>query len=345
MLTNNQIDEIKDHLEKAQNPIFFFDNDPDGLCAFLILQRYIGRGKGVVIKSFPALDENYFRKVHELNADYVFILDKPVVSNGFFERVKEVNIPIVWIDHHDVDKEIPEFVSYYSPVFNNPKSNEPTTFLCYQATKNKDDLWIAVIGSIADGYLPSFYEEFKEKFPEFAIDSKDPFEILYKSKIGEIAGLLSNGLKDSTTNVVNMLKFLIKVKSPYDVLEDNNKNHNIHKKSSQIRKKYLILLEKAKKSCRKNDKILFFRYSGDLSVSGELANNLKYLFPDKIVIVAYVRGNKVNISLRGENVRDKFLESIKGIEGATGGGHKDAVGGQMISKDLDGFVEKIKSLV
>ena len=86
MLTSKQISQIKVHLEKAQNPVFFFDNDVDGLCSFLLLQRYIERGKGVAIKSFPALDQNYFRKVEELNADYIFILDKPVVSEDFFKE-------------------------------------------------------------------------------------------------------------------------------------------------------------------------------------------------------------------------------------------------------------------
>lgn len=32
MLTEKQISEIREHLEKAQNPLFFFDND-DGLCS------------------------------------------------------------------------------------------------------------------------------------------------------------------------------------------------------------------------------------------------------------------------------------------------------------------------
>ena len=73
MLTEKQIKEIKEHLEKAQNPIFFYDNDPDGLCSFLLLQRYIERGRGVAIRSFPELDANYFRKVEELNAYYIFI--------------------------------------------------------------------------------------------------------------------------------------------------------------------------------------------------------------------------------------------------------------------------------
>ncbi len=65
MLTEKQVLEIKEHLEKAHTPVFFFDTDQDGLCSFLLLQRFIERGKGVPIRSFPGLNAEYFRNVHE----------------------------------------------------------------------------------------------------------------------------------------------------------------------------------------------------------------------------------------------------------------------------------------
>ena len=76
MLSKSQLNEIKDHLEKAQNPLFLFDNDCDGLMAFIILRRFIGRGRGVAIKSFPELDDSYVKRIDEFGSDYVFILDK-----------------------------------------------------------------------------------------------------------------------------------------------------------------------------------------------------------------------------------------------------------------------------
>lgn len=345
MLTQEQVDQIKDHLERAQNPIFFFDNDQDGLCSFLLLQRYIGRGKGVTIKSFPSLDASYFRKVEELNSDYIFVLDKPVISKEFFNKVEQFNIPLVWIDHHDVDNEIPSFVSYYNPIFNGPSSNEPVTALCYQVTKRKEDMWIAVLGCISDGYLPDFYGEFKKNYEDLAVEANTPFDVLYKSKIGELARILSNGLKDSTTNVVGMLKFLVGVKNPYEVLEENSKSFKIHQRSKQISKRYVKVFEKAKKVGANKKKVLFFKYGGDLSVSAELANELYYTYPDKIIVVAYSKGAKVNLSLRGKNVREILLEAIIGIPGATGGGHKEAVGGQMSAENLDNFRKTFEGLV
>src|SRR3989344_7858184 len=103
MLTSKQIEEVREHLNKAGNPVFYFDNDADGLCSFLLLSRFIGRGKGVAVRSYPNLDKGYARKAMELGADYVFVLDKPTLSEEFVSAIAEMNLPMVWIDHHDVD--------------------------------------------------------------------------------------------------------------------------------------------------------------------------------------------------------------------------------------------------
>jgi len=344
MLTKKQIKEIKEHLEKAQNPIFFFDNDPDGLCSFLLLQRYIRRGKGIPIKSFPEMTAEYFRRVNELNADYIFILDKPIVSKEFFDEVKNFNIPIVWIDHHDVQVEVPDFVYYYNTSLNRFKKNEPVTYLCYKITEKKEDLWLGVVGCVFDRYIPDFYSEFLKLYPDLAIKSKDAFDVFYKSQIGKIVKMFGFALKDRITNVVKMIKFLTIVRSPYEVLEETGKNHEMHLRFKQIYKKYQKLLEKAKALASEN-KLLFFQYGGDLSISADLSNELSYFFPDKVIVVAYIQGIKANISVRGKKIRETILKAIKGLDGATGGGHENAVGSQMKVEDLERFRENIEKLI
>ena len=344
MLTQKQINEIKEHLEKAQNPVFFFDNDVDGLCSFLLLQRYIGRGKGVQIKSFPELTANYFRKVEELNADYVFILDKAEVSQEFFKEARQVNIPVVWIDHHEIPLKLPDFVNYYNPMMNKDKLNEAVTYLCYQVTKKNEDLWLAVAGCIADSLLPDFYPAFEKKYSDLVVKGS-VWDIYYKSQIGKLAQILDAGLKDRITNVINMLKFLMKVKTPYEVLEENNKNRFIHERFRYIYDKQRKLINKAKKVAEKDSKILFFKYGGDLSISSALAGELKYLFPDKVVVVVYLIGIKTNISVRGKNIREKVLKAIKGFEDATGGGHANAVGAKLRVDDLEEFRKRFERLV
>ena len=340
MLTEKQIEEIKQHLENAQNPIFFFDNDPDGLCSFLLLRRYLGRGKGVAVRSFPDLTIDYFRKVHELEADYIFILDKPIVSNDFFEEAEKRNIPVVWIDHHEIQK-VPNFVNYYNPLMNG-ENNEPVTYLCYSLTKRKEDRWIAIVGCIFDKFIPEFYSEFEEKYSDLTVKYENAFDIFYKSPIGKIVKIFSFGLKDRTTNVVNMLRFLTEVKTPYEVLEETSKNYSMHNRFNQINEKYQKIIEKAIAVGKQSKNLLFFQYGGDLSISGDLANELNYRFPDKIIVVVYVSGIKANISARGKNVKSIILKAINGLEDSTGGGHDDAVGAKIKIEDVDKFRTRLE---
>ena len=346
MLTKKQVLEVREHLNKAQNPLFFFDNDQDGLCSFLLLQRYIGRGKGVSIKSFPDLSLEYFRKVQELKADYIFILDKPVVSNDFFLEAEKVNIPIVWIDHHLIDKTtVPSFVNHYNPTLNKKKTDEPVTALCYQITQKKEDMWIAVAGCVSDRYVPDFYKKFEKKYPDLAIKSKEAKDIYYKSGIGKIIKILGYGLKDTTSNVVSMIKFLINVNTPYDVLEENTKNYSMYRRFNQVETRYQKILKKAVALGKVPGKLLFFQYGGDISMSGDLSNELNYLFPDRLIVVVYLKGVKANISARGKKARDTFLKAIERLDAATGGGHEVAVGGQMKIEDVEAFRENLEKIL
>ena len=341
MLTEKQIIEIREHLEKAQNPVFFFDNDVDGLCSFLLLRRAVGRGRGVVIKSSPDLNSSYIGKIDEFNQDYVFVLDKHLIAKDFLEELAKRNIPVVWIDHHDVDVSwINDGVYYYNPIKSG--SNEPTTYLCYKVAGRKEDDWLALLGCISDGFIPDFFEEVRDKNEDLLKKCRTAFECVYDSEFGRMIRLLSFGLKDRTTNVVKMLKFLIEARFPRDILEENDKTYSFHSRFKYIEKKYKNLIEKAEDNAGK--KLLYFQYGGELSISAEIANELAYKHPDKIVVVAYISGARANISIRGRDVRKLTLKAIEGLEGATGGGHKDATGAKVLVEDLPKFKEKIEEL-
>jgi len=338
MLSEKQLQEIRDHLEKAQNPVFFFDNDVDGLTSFLLLRRWLGRGKGIAIKSFPELQETYAKRIVELNADYVFILDKPVVAKNFFLKTKEMNIPVVWIDHHDVSVDLTDNVSYY----NNVPDNKPVSYICQTIARKKEDEWIALIGCVGDSFIPEFSGNVEKQYPEYWKKVKTAFEGVYNTKLGEIIMMLNFGLKDKTSNVLKLIRLMLEVKHPSEIVQENSKTSSLRRRFSQVKKRYSSLLEKALKNT--TNKLLYFRYSGDLSISADLANQLCYRFPDKIIIVAYINGNRANLSLRGKNVRKLTLKAIEGLE-ATGGGHEDATGARMNTNDLDTFVEKIKEMI
>ncbi len=338
MLTEIEIKEIREHLDNARNPVFFYDNDPDGLCSFLLLQKYIGKGRGVAIKSFPGLDKTYFHKVEEFNADYIFVLDKPIIDKEFIELAEKKEIPIVHIDHHNVEKTP---IKYYYNTFYSSGMNESVAYLCYKVTRRKEDMWLALIGCITDSFLPDFIVDFQEKYPEMIDASyKSAMDILYKTQFGRVAMIISFAMKDTTSNVVSMIRFLIKAQGPHDLLEESAATKTFLSRFDYINEKYQKLLKKAEESTE--GKIVFFTYGGDLSISQYTANDLFYRHPHKAIIVAFTRGNKANVSLRWyKDIRTATINAIVGIDGATGGGHEHSAGAKIPVDKLAEFKENL----
>jgi oligoribonuclease NrnB/cAMP/cGMP phosphodiesterase (DHH superfamily) len=310
------------------------------------LRKFLGRGKGVAIRSYPALDAKYAKKIQEFKADYVFILDKPVVSQAFLEEVGGMQVPLVWIDHHDVP--IGDFEKFKNFFLYNPsrnagkeKSSEPVTYLSYKIANRKEDLWLAVAGCIADHYIPEFAGEFAERYPEFwAKGMKKPFDILYKTELGRIILAMNFGLKDSTTHIVQMQNFLLNCASPQDVFAELNENRNFRKRYEEVTKKYNDLIERAKENV--SERMIFFVYSGTLSISADLANELSYLYPNRPIVVAFRNAGITNISMRGKNIKAVLERVLKKMEHATGGGHEDAVGARIRSDDLEKFKKALE---
>ena len=374
MLSESQIKKLNEHLERAQNPVFFFDNDVDGLSSFLLLRRHINRGKGVAIKSFPELDAGYAKRIYELNSDYVFVLDKPRIGEGFLKEVLKMNIPVVWLDHHNINHDNGSIEDIYEKlektyenlhIFNPARKEkkdddknkaeamekseeyeeyEPVSYLAYKTAGKKEDMWISMMGCVSDGFMPDFADEFKKSYPDLLGSAKTAFQVVYETDFGKIIRMMSFALKDRTSNVVKTLKFLVSAKSPYDLKEENKSTYHITKRYELINKKYQNLLEKAREAAGEQaGNMLFFQYGGEFSLSADIANELFYRFPNRIIVVAYLKGANANVSLRGNNnVRNITLKAIEGLENATGGGHVHACGAKILAEDLQKFRENLE---
>jgi single-stranded DNA-specific DHH superfamily exonuclease len=343
MLSSQQTKEIREHLENSVNPLFFFDNDVDGLCAFLILRRALNRGRGVPIKSFPDLKEQYLRKVDEICPDSVFVLDKAEVSEEFINGAKKRGLPVIWIDHHQtkIQKELTKEVYYYNSL---PEA-EPVTYIAQKIFNRKEDLWLAMIGCIGDIYMPDFSKEFEEKNPELFNSEISAFDVLQSTEIGRVARMLNFGLMDTTTNVVNLIKYLFKANGVYDIIEENYYTRQFHRRYEKLNNFYKKQIEKAEENLKKDSKVLFFSYSGDMSMSSEIANGLYFRHKDKFVVVSFKRPDKINISIRGKNALEITKKVTEKIEGATGGGHNEATGATIPVNKFEEFKKEIYNIL
>ncbi|MEM4648043.1 MAG: DHHA1 domain-containing protein [Candidatus Pacearchaeota archaeon] len=318
------IKKIKEILMNSSNPLYFFDNDVDGLASFLLFKKTYEKGKGVAIKTFPELSFNYIRKIEEINPDSIFVLDKPKISKLFLDYIKDKNYHFVWIDHHKDINMLEYFDQNIRILFN------PT---------------IAGLGCISDWFIPEYFDQIYNEYKDlFEIGkTEDVSKILYETSFGKIIQILNFGLKDTTTNITKMLKFLSKVETPYEILEINEKNKGIHKRFNYIYKKFSKLIEKAENFAK--HEVLFFQYGGNLSISAEISNALLYKYPNKIIVVAYLKGDTAKISIRSRyKIRDIVIKAINGIENASAGGHDCALGASMKIEDLDKFKSNLLKL-
>jgi len=340
MVPYKDLKKVRLLLKKAENPIFFFDDDPDGLASFLLLKKYINKGKGIVIKSSPPLSAIYLKKIQEYSPDMVFVLDKPNIEQEF---INKANKPIIWIDHHPPTKR--EGVHLYiNPRLKNPSINLATSYLCYKITKQ--NMWIAAVGIVGDWQIPKFFNAFLKKYPGLAKKTTDPGYLLYNTKIGELVKFFSFILKGKISEVKKSISILSKIESPYEILnKETPKAKYLYKKFEKTNKEYNNLLKRIKP--RGREKLLVFTYpSTKTSFTGNLANEFLYKYPKKVILIAREKSGEMRFSLRSKRIiiskiLKKALEDIDGY----GGGHEYACGGSVKKYDFIKFVNNLKKLI
>lgn len=339
MLTPGQIEFLRKELLSSQNPLFIYDDDPDGLCSFLLLYRLHPKGKGTILKSAPKLDIRMLRKVDELQPDKIFILDVPIVDQEFIDGAKR---PIFWIDHHQPLER--KNVHYFNPRIADKDAYIPTTRMAYQINDKKEDLWIAMVGCLSDWHSPDFLEEFMAKYPLLITKKGDLTALVYHEPLGELVKVFSFLIKGSTSEVRNSIKILSRITSPEEILQQQTAQGKfLYRRYQSINKNYQDLLKTAKKKVSRG-RVIVFNYTEDQwSFTSNLANELVALHPQKVVIIARNKSGKMKCSLRARFAITPALEkSLAGLEGAYGGGHPQACGAVMDEKDWETFLERFK---
>ena len=342
-LSDNQFSQIRQELDDCKNPLFFFDDDQDGLCSFLLLYRYKQEGHGVIVKTTPRIGTAFLRKVDDYKPDKVFVLDIADVQQDFLDEIK---VPVVWVDHHGPFKR--DNVKYFNPRVSNSEDNFPTSFLCYQTVKK--DIWIASVGCVADWFIPPFIKELEKEFPDLINNPyKAPGDIIFNSNLGKLIRILSFILKGKTNEVMKCVKVMTRIKSPDEILQQKTSQGKfIYKKYEQINKMYEPLIKDVLEAAENTqDKLIIYKYKDDtMSFTSDLSNELIYRFPKKIIMIAREKNDEMKCSLRsGKTILPPLIEkALIGLEGF-GGGHELACGLNIKTRDFDEFVKRFREMI
>ncbi len=342
MINRKDLDLLKKKVLESSRPIFFFDDDTDGLASFILLYKLAGDGKGVCVKGKPVLEESYARKVDEFMPDRVFVLDKPMVEQEFLDKVSQ---EVVWLDHHPLQDN--KNVVYFNPKKGNPDDDTPTSYWAYQAVKNdvKGVLWIAMVGVLGDWNM-SLADEFRKEYPDLLPENiSEPDKALFNSKIGELVKIINFNLKGPTSEVMKAVKILTRLESPYEILEQSTpKGKFIYKKYLAVNEVYESLKSQVEVT---KDRLVVFRYKDSkIAVSSDLSNELLYMHPEKVIIIAREKPGEVVMSIRSASVKVSSLleKALVGIEGY-GGGHEYSCGACVKKDSFEEFLERFRSLL
>jgi len=337
MIPDDKLKEIRQALLDSARPLIFFDDDPDGLCAFLQFYKLNPEAKGIIYKVAGPLDERFLKKVETYQPDKIFILDVPRVAQKFINAIKR---EIYWLDHHAPVKR--NNVRYYNPMLKNKKDNRPTSYWASKVTQNS--LWLAMTGCVADWFLPKDLKKgFSEEYPDLLPRKiKTPQDALFTTEIGKLARIFSFILKGSTQSAMTCVKILTRISDPYEILKQSTpKGKFIWKKYKKIYNNYKEIKDSIKVS---KDKIILYIYSeSKMALTADLSNEVLYENPDKFIIIGREKSGEVKCSLRSTkyNVLPILEKALQGIQGY-GGGHLHACGANIKTEDFDRFVNNIR---
>ncbi|MBS3121852.1 hypothetical protein J4434_03145 [Candidatus Woesearchaeota archaeon] len=350
---NNMLLKIKKELDDCSRPLFFFDDDPDGLSSFLLLYRYKQAGKGIVVKTYPVLDEKFFNSVKDYEPDKIFIVDIPKISENF---LKKLSMPVIYIDHHDICQIKQDNLIYFNPHIYNEKDERCVSYWCYKIIniaegdniieQKTKDIWIAMVGCVGDWHLPDFKSEFTKQYPKLLSQNLNkPEKALFSSKIGQLTRVFSFILKGQHKDVMSSIKVLTRIEHPDEIMKKTtSQGRFIYKQFEKINKLYQELLKAITKENIHENILTFFYTEKQWSFTSDLSNELLYKYPDKVIIVCREKSGEFKCSIRSNKHKlpDKIKNALVGLEGY-GGGHDYACGTCVKDKDFNVFLERFKS--
>ncbi|MBT4577407.1 DHH family phosphoesterase [Candidatus Woesearchaeota archaeon] len=336
MLTDAQIQEIRGFLEKAENPLFLFDDDPDGLTSYLLLKKHYKKGHGTCIKSSPKANVVYSAAYKKHKPDLVVILDKPVVSQ---EILDGFNVPVVWIDHHQVIER--DGVNYYNSMAGDSPDNRPTSHWAYKVVE--DNEWVALVGIIGDWNVPEKSIVDKFKYPELLGNVKTPPELMFDTEYGKMIKVFSFILKGNNDSMNKCIEALEEIEDPMEILNQTTSNGKlVYEKYEKMNKEYETLLEDS--LSQDEEEVYVYTYVEQKnSFTGNLSNEMLHKLKSEVIIIGREASGDVRLSLRSKGkpilpILKKALEEVEGY----GGGHAMACGASVKMHDFPKFVEIIK---
>ncbi len=325
------------------------DTDPDGICSAVITAKSIERLKNKKITfRKPLFDRVILPKLQNtLKAKKItklIILDISIDQNEKDLKKLSKKTDILIIDHHKVyaKKKIkkvllikPQLISKISG------SDYCTAKLAYDLFSRQVDLqdidWIAAIATIADIAHRPWKKWLTKVFKKYKLRKKKD---LFKTKLGEIAAMISSAEVSDRKNIKKCYKALYNAQNPKDAFSKELKE--IKKKVDKELKKLI----KEFKQAEKHKTLYIYEIRSTIKgIKSPLSTILGLKYPHKTIIIVSKQGSKAKISARRgdkEIAVNSLLETAaRDLPESNAGGHIPSAGATIRAKDYPKFKQKL----
>jgi len=308
-----------------------FHDDTDGFVSARLFYEFLQK-KGCknisisVLTIGKGIENNDFH-----SADKLIILDlgPNLIMNVFTSFSHK---PILYIDHHQKDEQIPEGIVGYRVI-----DAISTSRVVYEILEGfvSDLEWLAIAGVLADmgdkhqenfQFIRAFFEKNKLRIMDFKKNINYP---------------ISNMLIYFEDNLTKAFGIFKEIKFMKDI-------DKIKKYSEPIDREIERFVNLYKEEKEEIGDVKFFYFEPKFKIKSTIINiiSTEAENEDLVIIFANPEENIIRLSARCQSGRVDVAELMKkfteGFENANGGGHKMAAGGFIMKKDFEEFKEKLR---
>jgi len=332
--------------------------DPDGVCSGVIAAKLVEkiRGKKIDLRlnqragAIP-VTESSLEILKQNNITKLIITDLCVDQETSNLKEIEKFAEILVIDHHKIYEDInSEKTVFIKPDFISEKKSSayPASKFCFDLASEITDMsdfdWIAAVGLIGDcAFLTwvSFIDKVLAKYDM----AKDPD--IFQTDLGKGASLISDAESFDTANVEEAFNVVYTASSPNDLL-----NSSLQKYRDTVENEISYWKEHLNEFAEFYDDInlIFYMIKSKYRIKAPLNTRLSIENPNKtILLLQESENNTISISARRRDekvaVNNLLENAIKGLEGASGGGHIPAAGATIKKADLQKFKENVMNIL
>ncbi len=339
-------------LNKEDRITIYSGSDNDGLCSSVITSVAIERLRGRPVdlhlyseSQVPEISESHFKLIDANKTNKMIILDLSIDNSNRRTLEQLSNYSTLVIDHHKVTGKLPSqrlnFVKPY--LFSDiPDVYYPTSKLTYdlfsELVEISDLDWISSVGIISDSAYPAWEQFVGNVFKKYGLRKG---EDIWKSDLGVIASYIGSATIYDPSLLDECFEVLSKAKSPKEVLGSSLKRYK-----QIIDNEIQRLIKDFSENAETHQDIVFYDMESKFDLCSTLSTIVSHTYmPNKTLFIFQKKNGNVVVNARRQdnkvNLVDLIRESLKELEGASGGGHIPAAGANIQRKDLNKFKKNL----